>query len=233
MRYRHRHFGPPHLDEQTLPQARVTCGGRLKKIDQGPALIVIDMQNGFDETTWGARNNPQAEARVALLMSTWRSAAATLLHVHHCSVSSTGSFRPGSRGIEPKPEAMPRGSEVVYHKRVNSAFIGTTLEEDLRKREINTLVIVGLTTNHCVSTSVRMAANLGFETYVVSDATATFARAGADGRMRSAEEVHNAALGDLQGEFAEVIDTKRVIESMRQEFHNHMAIKGRRKPCST
>jgi nicotinamidase-related amidase len=216
------------LDEQTLSQAQATCGNSLKEIDQRPALIVIDMQNGFDEATWGARNNPQAEACVALLMHTWRKACATVLHVHHCSVSSTGSFRPGSRGIEPKPQAMPRTGEVVYHKRVNSAFIGTTLEADLRKWGINTLVIVGLTTNHCVSTSVRMAGNLGFDTYVVSDATATFARAGADGRLRSAEEVHNAALGDLQGEFAALVDTKKVIESMTQEFRNQMAIKGRK-----
>jgi nicotinamidase-related amidase len=218
MRYRHRHFGPLYPDGQTLSQARATCGESLKEIDQRHALIVIDMQNGFDDATWGARNNPQAEACVALLMNTWRRAAIPVVHVHHCSVSSTGSFRPGSRGIEPKPEAIPRAGEVIYHKRVNSAFIGTTLEADLRKQGVNTLVIVGLTTNHCVSTSVRMAANLGFETYVVSDATATFARAGADGRLRSAQEVHNAALGDLQGEFAEVVDTQCVIESMTQEY---------------
>ena len=204
----------------------------MKEINQRPVLIVIDMQIGFDEATWGPRNNPQAEACVALLINTWRKAAATVLHVHHCSVSSTGSFRPGSLGIEPKPQALPRAGEAIYHKRVNSAFIGTTLEADLRKQGVNTVVIVGLTTNHCVSTSVRMAANLGFETYVVSDATATFARAGADGRLRSAQEVHNAALGDLQGEFAEVVDTQLVIESMTQDFHNHMATKGRKKPCS-
>jgi nicotinamidase-related amidase len=228
MRYRHRHFGPPHLDEQTLSQPQVGCGESLKEIDRGAALIVIDMQNGFDEARWGARNNPQAEACVALLMNTWRKAGATVVHVHHCSAGSTGSFRPGSRGIEPKPQAIPRADEVVYRKQVNSAFIGTTLEGDLRKQGINSVVIVGLTTNHCVSTSVRMAGNLGFETYVVSDATATFARAGADGRPRSAEDVHNAALGDLQGEFAEVVDTKRVIEWMTQEFHNHRASKGRK-----
>jgi len=190
------------------------------------------MQNGFDDTRWGVRNNPLAEACVELLMNTWRMAGATVLHVHHCSVSSVGSFQPGSHGIEPKLQAIPRADEVIYHKRVNSAFIGTTLEADLREREIDSLVIVGLTTNHCVSTSVRMAGNLGFETYVVSDATATFARAGADGRLRSAEEVHNAALGDLQGEFAEVVSTQMVIESMPQNFHKRMAIKGRKKPCS-
>ena len=126
---------------------------------------------------------------------------------------------PETRGSEPKPRALPRENEVVYFKNVNNAFIGTTLEKDLRKRRINTLVVVGLTTNHCVSTTVRMAGNLGFITYVVADATATFDRAGADGRIRPAEAVHNAALGDLHEEFAEVIDTLTAIATLTSAVH--------------
>lgn len=172
------------------------------------------MQMGFDDASWGARNNPNAEACVELLIETWRDAVAPVVHVHHHSTAATGFFRPGTRGSEPKPQAIPREGEAVYHKHVNSAFIGTSLESDLRKAGIGNLVIVGLTTNHCVSTTVRMAGNLGFETYVVADATATFDRAGADGRLRSADEVHNAALGDLHGEFAEVVDSKTVIAAL-------------------
>jgi nicotinamidase-related amidase len=181
------------------------------------ALIVIDMQQGFDDPTWGLRNNPNTEACVALLLQAWRDAAAPVVHVHHHSTSPMGSFRPGTAGCAPKPEAVPLEHERVYHKRVNSAFIGTTLEADLRNLALSRLVIVGLTTNHCVSTSVRMAGNLGFETYVVADATATFDRAGADGRMRRADDVHNAALGDLQGEFAQVIAAKTAIAVLRRQ----------------
>lgn len=188
----------------------------MKTLIQQPALIVVDMQLGFDEPTWGARNNPRAEACVGLLLEAWRKSAAPVVHVHHQSSGAAGCFRPGARGSEPKPEAQPLYGEAVYYKRVNSAFIGTTLEADLRERGIGTLVIVGLTTNHCISTTARMAGNLGFETYVVADATATFDRAGADGRLRLADEVHNAALGDLQGEFAEVVDTRAVIAALNQ-----------------
>jgi nicotinamidase-related amidase len=188
----------------------------VKPLEIDTALLVIDMQKGFDDPCWGARNNPAAEWRIASLLHHWRAASAPIVHVHHCSQSPDGCFRAGTAGIEPKLQAVPREGEGVYRKSVNSAFIGTTLEADLRQRGIGSLVIVGLTTNHCVSTTVRMAGNLGFRTCVVSDATATFDRTGADGRLRSAEEVHNAALGDLHLEFAEVVDTGTVMAAMQQ-----------------
>ncbi len=173
---------------------------------------------GFDDPIWGERNNPGAEGCVAVLLDAWRTAGAPVVHVHHRSTGLAGSFRPGTRGSAPKPEAIPRAGELVFEKRVNSAFIGTGLETDLRRLSVGTVVVVGLTTNHCISTTVRMAGNLGFETYVVADATATFDRAGADGRLRPAEEVHNAALGDLQDEFAEVVDTKTTIAAMKNNW---------------
>ncbi len=199
----------------------------MKPLEPDTALIVVDMQQGFDDPSWGARNNPMAELRVASLLQCWREAVAPIMHVHHCSSSPEGCFRAGTAGIEPKTQAIPRDGEIIYRKSVNSAFIGTTLEADLRRRGIASLVVVGLTTNHCVSTTVRMAGNLGFTTYVVADATATFDRAGADGRLRRAEEVHNAALGDLHVEFAEVIDTETVMAALKR-LNGHLTAVDRR-----
>jgi nicotinamidase-related amidase len=187
----------------------------MKAIDCHCALLIIDLQQGFDDPSWGARNNPHAEDCIATLLKAWRVAGAPVIHVHHCSRSAAGLFRPGTRGNAPKPQALPLEGEAVYRKRVNSAFIGTTLEADLRVKRIERLVIVGLTTNHCVSTTVRMAGNLGFNTVVVADATATFDRTGADGHWRTADEVHNAALGDLQDEFADVVDSKALMSALR------------------
>lgn len=175
------------------------------------ALIVVDVQRGFDDPFWGPRNNPEAEANIGRIVAAWRETGSPVFHIFHDSTSPNSPLRPGQPGNLPKPEAVPREGERVYRKAVNSAFIGTSLEADLREAGVETLMVVGLTTNHCVSTTVRMAANLGFETYIVSDATATFDRVGIDGRMRPAAEVHSAALSDLQDEFATLVTTQAVI----------------------
>ncbi len=177
-------------------------------------LVVIDVQQGFLDPTWGPRNNPDAEVNIAHLIAAWRRDGRPIHHVHHASRSPAGSFYRGTPGHESKPEAMPAPGEPIHLKEVNSGFIGTTLEHDLRAEGVDTLVIVGLTTNHCVSTTVRMAGNLGFTTYVVEDATATFDRAGLDGKMRPAVDVHAAALSDLSGEFATIIQTNEVLQAL-------------------
>lgn len=181
------------------------------------ALLVVDVQRGFDDPFWGPRNNPDAEANIARVVAAWRESGRPVFHIIHDSTSPSSPLRPGQSGNLPKPEAEPQGGEPVYRKAVNSAFIGTSLEADLKEAGIDTLVTVGLTTNHCVSTTVRMAGNLGFQTYLVSDATATFDRVGIDGRTRPAEEVHAAALSDLQHEFATLIRTEDVIAAAARD----------------
>ena len=171
------------------------------------ALLVVDVQRGFDDPVWGPRNNPAAETNIGRLLAAWRAGGRPVVHVLHDSTSATSPLRPGQPGNLPKPEAAPADGEPVYRKVVNSAFIGTGLEADLHEMGVSALVIVGLTTNHCVSTTARMAGNLGFTTWVVSDATATFDRDGIDGARRPADQVHAAALSDLNGEFASVVDT--------------------------
>lgn len=177
------------------------------------ALLIVDVQQGFSDPSWGPRNNPETEANISRLLAAWRETGRPVVHVHHDSSSPNGSFVPGTPGNAPKAEAVPREGEAVYHKTVNSGFIGTRLEQDLRAAGIDTLAIVGLTTQHCVSTTARMAGNLGFHAYVVADATATFDQIGIDGRKRAASDVHFAALSDLNGEFAVVVETQTLIDS--------------------
>lgn len=177
-------------------------------------LIVVDVQKGFLDPYWGPRNNPDAESNIVRLIAAWRRTGRPIRHIHHSSRSPAGSFYPGTPGHEVKPEATPAPEEPIHLKEVNSSFIGTSLERDLRAEGCDTVVVVGLTTNHCVSTTVRMAGNLGFTTYIVEDATATFDRKGLAGETRPAAEVHAAALSDLSGEFATVIRTDEVIQAL-------------------
>jgi nicotinamidase-related amidase len=183
----------------------------MAKLPQSAALIVVDVQQAFLDPRWGQRNNPDAESNIARLLAAWRNADRPIRHVVHDSTEPDSLLRPGLPGNAIQPAASPKTGEPVYRKHVNSAFIGTSLEKDLRQDGIDTLVIVGLTTNHCISTTARMAGNLGFKTYVVSDATATYDRPALDGTMRSAAAVHSAALSDLHQEFATVVDTEEIV----------------------
>ena len=184
------------------------------QLHQNTALLIIDVQQGFNDARWGERNNPEAEQNIAWLLQAWRALGMPVIHIQHDSRAPDGAFVPGTPGHTHKPEAMPLLSESVHHKTVNSAFIGTGLEAELRSRNIGALVIVGLTTNHCVSTTTRMAGNFGFDTYLVADATATFARPMLDGRIRAAQEVHDAALSDLNQEFATIVESADVLASL-------------------
>ncbi|HEX9797645.1 MAG TPA: cysteine hydrolase family protein [Anaerolineales bacterium] len=178
----------------------------------GTALLVIDVQQGFDDPGWGQRNNPHAEANIARLLAHWRGASRPVLHAQHHSALPHSSLAPGQPGNDIKPEVSPHADEPVFGKTVNSALIGTDLEAHLRRHGIKRLVLVGLTTDHCVSTTARMAANLGFEVAVVSDASATFERTGPDGRRYSADDMHATALASLHGEFASIVDTQQLLD---------------------
>jgi nicotinamidase-related amidase len=181
------------------------------------ALIVVDVQRAFDQ--WEAagkrRNNPQAVDRIAELLAAFRANGAPVFHIRHEGTRPNSSFLPGGAGYPVKDEAREIEGEPVIVKRVNSAFIGTDLEQRLRAADINTLVICGATTNHCVETTTRMAGNLGFDTRLVRDATWTFDRTGPDGDAHSAEDIHAMTLANLNGEFARIVSASEAIAALR------------------
>lgn len=179
------------------------------------ALLIIDVQQGLDAPHLGARNNPGAELRMQALLAAWREVAWPVVHVQHMSTRPESTLRPELPGNAIKPEVAPLPGEPLFRKTVNSAFIGTELEAHLRRSGIDRLVVIGLTTDHCISSSVRMAANLGFEVTVVEDATATFERVGPDGTHYPARAMHDLALASLHDEFARVRSTRAVLDELK------------------
>lgn len=175
------------------------------------ALLVIDVQEGLDSPRFGKRNNPNAESCISTLIKHWRESSAPIIHVKHNSTEAKSTLRPDQPGNNIKDIATPLPGEPLFEKTVNSAFIGTGLETYLKENNIGELVVVGLTTDHCVSTSVRMAGNLGFKVLLVADATATFDRTGFDGKHYSADEMHEVNLASLNGEFCTVITTENAL----------------------
>lgn len=182
-----------------------------------PALILIDIQKGLDEIDYygGHRNNLQAEANAKRILDFWRNQKFPIFHIKHNSTNPDSPLIPGQPGNEFKDIVKPQANESIIEKQVNSAFIGTDLRQQLDLLGISKLVIVGLTTDHCVSSSARMAGNLGYKTFLVSDATATFDKVGPDGTKFKAETIHEIELASLHNEFAMVITTD---ELLRQIF---------------
>ena len=179
-----------------------------------PALLLVDVQQAFDDPSWGPRNNPGAEAAIARLLAAFRDKGLPVIHVKHDSVEPQSTLRPELPGNALKPEAAPLTGEPLFSKSVNSAFIGTDLEAHLRERGIEFLVIAGFITNHCVSTTARMAGNLGFGVTVVEDACATFDFKDADGVIPAAT-MHRIGLAELRGEFAAIRAVDEVVASLR------------------
>lgn len=186
----------------------------MPDIPADAVLVLIDLQKGFDLPYWGTRNNPAAEANIAKLLNHWRDSGSSIVHVKHNSTEQNSPLRPGQTGNEFKDNLAPHENEPVFEKQVNSAFIGTKLEQHLRDQGVSTVVIAGLTTDHCVSTSTRMASNLGFKTFLIADACATFNRTGHDGKQYNADEVHALALASLHDEFATILNTADVLKSV-------------------
>ena len=183
--------------------------------NQHTALLLIDIQQGFRDPVWGKRNNDDAERNAGAILTAARNSELLILHVQHASTDRTSPLHPPHDGFAFAPEVVPHAGEPVFKKSVNSAFIGTDLDSYLREREVERLLIAGITTNHCVSTSVRMAANLGFTVYLIEDACTAFDRVDHSGRSFSAADVHALSVANLHDEFAKIVKTEDVVRSLK------------------
>ena len=183
-------------------------------IKKNPALLLVDIQKAFLEKDYPGliRNNENAEFICGKILKKWRSLDLPIIHIRHSSTNPESKLHKSRPGFEFNDYVTPLETEMVLTKEVNSAFIGTNLENILIKSHIDTLVIVGMTTNHCISTTVRMSGNLGFDTYLISDSTACYNTKGLNREIIDCNTIYNSALASLQEEFATVIDSKELFD---------------------
>ena len=188
----------------------------IQKFGAETALLMIDVQEGVDVLKhWGGaegrRNNPQAETHIEEMLTAWRAAQLPVLYTAHDSREAASPLKLSEPGGAFKSGLEPHAGERIFEKDVNSGFIGTSLEVDLRRRGIDRIVAVGFFTNMCVATTVRMAGNMGFDTYLVTDACACTNRIGPDGTDYDADLVHAMTIANLHGEFCTGITTTEAL----------------------
>ena len=188
----------------------------IERFGPDTALILIDVQKGVNVFEhWGGptgrRNNPQAEDRMRALLARWRAAGLPVIYTRHDSREAASPLKldlpTGDQieGFEPAP------GEIVIEKDVNSGFLGTDLELRLREHRCHRLVVAGFFTNFCVETTVRMAGNMGYDTYLAHDACAACNRIGPDGRDHDPETLHDIAVATMHGEFCTALDTDQLL----------------------
>ena len=186
-------------------------------IRKNPALILVDVQKAFLEKDYPGinRNNHDAEFICGNILSKWRELKLPIVHVRHSSTNPDSKLHKSKPGFGFNNYVKPLDNEVVLTKKVNSAFIGTKLENILFNMNIKTLVFVGMTTNHCISSTVRMSGNLGFETYLISDSTACYDTMGMDGKMIDCNIIYESSLANLSKEFAIIINSNKLFSLLK------------------
>lgn len=175
------------------------------------ALLVIDVQQGMEDPSWGPRNNPEMEANTSRLIGEWRRTGRPMVFVRHDSTEIDSPLRPELAGNALKA-VLTGDPDLLVTKSVNSAFYGDPdLHAWLQARAIDTVVVCGIQTNMCCETTARMAGNLGYATYFVLDATHTFDLVDPDGVTISADELARVTAANLHGEFATVVTTDDLV----------------------
>ncbi len=182
-----------------------------------PTLLLVDVQKAFLDVDYPGfkRNNPDAELICGKVLSKWREKNLPIIHVRHSSSNVDSKLHESNPGFEFNDYVKPLEDEIVLTKKVNSAFIGTNLENILKKNRISSVVVIGMTTNHCISTTVRMSGNLGFETYLVSDATACYNTKGINGNIIDCETIYETSIANLSDEFATIIDSNNLLKILK------------------
>lgn len=203
----------------------------IEKFGSETALLVIDAQIGVNmHDYWGGacghRNNPHSEQRIADLLTAWRQSRGPVFFTLHNSREDASPLKVALDTGQPIPGLEPGPGEVVVVKDVNCGFTATNLELELRRAGVSRLVVAGYFTNMCVETTVRAAGNRGYDTYLAADGCAAGNRAGIDGQMFDAEQVHAMSVANLNGEFCTAVRSRDAIALLNADAPGLYRVQG-------
>ncbi|MCA3632071.1 MAG: cysteine hydrolase [Methylobacterium sp.] len=187
----------------------------MLKLGSRTVLLPVDLQLAFDAAPWPPRNNPASDENGLALLAAWRQNGWPVIHVRHDSIVPGSTLGPGMPGHSFRPGFAPREGEALVTKSVNSAFIGTDLDLRLKRLQAEEVVVFGISTDMCVSTTVRTGANMGWRMILAADACFCFDQRDLDGTLIPAETMHRAHLATLAAEFATVLSTAALLEAAR------------------
>lgn len=179
------------------------------------ALLVVDIQDSFKATAsrWERRNNPKFEENVDRLIQAWRGAGLPVIFVLHTDPD------PGFETTSPFFKLMdflkPEPGEPVILKNTRNAFTSTNLQEMLREKGVERLVVTGISTEQCCETTTRVAADLGFDVDFVTEATRTFPITDeATGEVLSTDEIVRRTEMVLRGRFARIATVDGLVKEL-------------------
>lgn len=184
----------------------------IQQFSADTAVLLIDVQKAVHTLShWGGptgrMNNPACQDNLIALRDGFAGTGRQVAFTRHDSREAASPLKFALPGGAQLDGLDVRDGDIVVEKDVNSGFVGTSLEIQLRRAGVQRLVIAGYFTNFCVETTTRMAGNMGFDCYLVHDACATTNRIGLDGTDYDAEMVHALSVASLHGEFCTAITT--------------------------
>ncbi len=201
--------------EKLISTARVQKKTNAIAFDDRSTLIIINAQNGLFDGTQENRNNSEAEENIARLLNVWRSQKRNVIHVKHVSDNPNSIFFKNSSGSHFLKIAEPMNDEIVIEKSKSSAFANTNLLEILNQESCSEVILVGFTANECIDATAKDATALGFDTFVSSDATATFDLRDSNGKLFKADRIHRLTLVNINAFSAKVMTTDEIISALK------------------
>ncbi len=176
------------------------------------ALVVIDVQNEYFQGRLPIYNTETSLPNILKAMDHARARGIPIAVIQHTNLLKDAvTFRKGSPEWELHPEVAKRPHDVLIEKNMPGSFTGTELENWLRNKGVDTVVIAGYMAHLCCDTTSRQAVHLGFSVEFLADATGTIPLKTDWGEL-SAEELHRNVLIIQAARFSKVLRTADWVE---------------------